>query len=123
MAEEADTTEAAGDRDQVYRAFHDSMQRRFLRTLVSDAVIAEHRLKPLGQHSEPLERLLHHFRVMPLAGRFAVKRDGASGTYSIVVLSGERGVPPLSVGDTHFATVEEAYHGIFMKRIEELMRT
>ena len=123
MDEQEDSAGNGEDRDLVYRAFHDSIQRRFLRTLVSDTVIEEHRRKPLGQHSEPLERLLNHFRTMPMAGKYAVRRDEAAGAYSIVALSGERGVAPTPVGDTRYATVEEAYHGIFLRRIEELMGT
>ncbi|MEZ5665986.1 MAG: hypothetical protein R3F55_00825 [Alphaproteobacteria bacterium] len=121
MAEPEDNAEPAEDRDLVYRAFHDSMQRRFLRTLVCDAVIEEHRRAPLGQHSEPLERLLNHFRCMPMAGKYAVRHDRDAGTYSIVALSGTRGVAPTPVGDTRYRSVEEAYHGIFLRRIDELM--
>lgn len=118
MAGEPDETE---DRDVVFRAHFDRMQRRFLVTLVSDEIIEEHRRKPQGQHSEPLERLLHYFRDQPLAGRLAVLRERETGSFRIVALSGVRGVAPRPVGEQRFATVEEAYHGIFMKRIEELM--
>lgn len=123
MAEQEDSAGEGEDRDLVYRAFHDSMQRRFLRTLVCDAVIEEHRRKPMGQHSEPLERLLHHFRTMPMAGKYAVRHDRAHGAFAIVALSGERGVPPRFVDDTRYPTVEEAYHAIFLKRVAELMGT
>lgn len=118
MAEELPDT---ADRDEVYRAFHGRMQERYLRTLVSDEVIEEHRARPLGQHSEPLERLLHYFREQPMAGKYAVLHERDSGSFRIVALSGVRGVAPAPVGEERFATAEAAYHGLFLRRIEELM--
>ena len=97
------------------------MQRAYLRTLVSDEVIEEHKRQPFGQHSEPLERLLNHFRVMPIKGKYAIKRDEASDNFHIVALSGERGVAPRIVNDTRYETVEAAYHGVFLRQVEELM--
>jgi branched-chain amino acid transport system permease protein len=117
------TDDAAGieDRNEVYRAFHARMQASYLRTLVSPEVIEEHRAKPLGQHSEPLERLLHYFREQPMAGKYAVLHERESGKFRIVALSGVRGVPPRPVGEERFATAEAAYHGLFLRRVEELM--
>ena len=117
----ADALPETEDRDQVYRAFHGRMQERYLRTLVGPEVIEEHRAKPLGQHSEPLERLLHYFREQPMAGKYAVLHERDSGSFRIVALSGVRGVAPTPVGEERFATAEAAYHGLFLKRIEELM--
>lgn len=117
----ADALPETEDRDEVYRAFHGRMQERYLRTLVSPEVIEEHRAKPLGQHSEPLERLLHYFREQPMAGKYAVLQERDSGSFRIVALSGVRGVAPAPVGEERFATAEAAYHGLFLKRIEELM--
>jgi branched-chain amino acid transport system permease protein len=117
----ADDTPEVEDKDLLFRDYFGRMQRSYLRTLVSPEVIEEHRQKPLGQHSEPLERLLHYFREQPLAGKYAVLRQRERGGYRIVALSGVRGVAPRPVGEEHFASVEAAYHGIFLKRIEELM--
>ena len=116
-------TEHVEDRDVVYRRYHDGKQEEFLRTLVCDDVIEEHRQKPLGQHSEPLERLLLHFRGMPMANKLAIKRDEATATFRLIAFSGERGVPPRLVDDTKYKTLEEAYHAIFLRRIEELMES
>ena len=43
------------DKDEVYRKRFDKMQREFLKTLICDEIIEEHKNKPLGQHSEALE--------------------------------------------------------------------
>lgn len=111
------------DRDVVYRQYFDAKQSEFLRMLVCDDVIEEHKRNPRGQHSEPLERLLHHFRRMPMKDKFAVKCDSATSRFSIVALSGVRGTPPRAVGVSDYATVEEAYHGIFLLQIKDLMGT
>ena len=123
MAEEEALSEARvdQDRDEIYRAFHGRMQASYLRTLVSPEVVEEHRLKPLGQHSEPLARLLHFFQERPVAGQYAVLHEREGGTFRIVALSGIRGVAPKPVGEERYATAEAAYHGLFLRRIGELM--
>ncbi len=113
--------EAMEDRDVIYRRYYDGKQEEFLRTLVSDDVIAEHRRSPLGQHSEPLERLLLYFRRMPMPDKLAIKRDADAASYRLIALSGERGVPPRFVEDTAYETLEDAYHGIFLRQVKELM--
>jgi len=117
----ADDLPEGTDRNEIYRRFHGRMQERYLRTLVSPEVIEEHRARPLGQHSEPLERLLHYFREQPMVGKYAILHERESGSFRIVALSGVRGVPPAPVGEDRFATAEAAYHGLFLKRVEGLM--
>ncbi len=111
------------DRDIVYRNFHDKMQKEFLKTLVCDEVIEEYKNNPLGQHSEPLARLLYFFSSAPQEGKYALKRDQQSGTFKIIVLSGKRGEPPRIVENAEYKTLKEAYHGIFLRRIEGLMQS
>lgn len=53
LPEEA--TETA-DKDSIYFRRFDKMQRDYLKTLISDELIREYEEKPLGQHSEALER-------------------------------------------------------------------
>lgn len=118
MSDERDEVQ---DRDVVYRRFFESKQREFLRSLVNDEVIEEHRRQPLGQHSEPLERLLIYFRRAPQKDKYTVWRDERQGCYRIVTLSGERGVAFNEVDDRQYNSVEEAYHAIFLRRIDDLM--
>ena len=114
-------SEEVVDQGELYRRHFDGKQREYLKTLVCDEIVAEHEAKPLGQHSEPLARLLHHFRHAPQAGKLAIKRELRSGTFRIVALSGERGVPPRPVDDEAHETIEDAYHALFLKRVEGLM--
>lgn len=111
------------DKDEVYRQYYDNMQRDYLKTLVCDEVIEEHKNNPLGQHSEALERLLHFFRSAPQKGKYAIQRDEQSNTFKIIALSGERGTPPRSVDNKGYETIEDAYHGVFLKRIHDLMES
>ncbi len=118
MTGESETLRDQGD---LYRLHFDDKQRQYLKTLVCDEVIAEHRAKPLGQHSEPLARLLHFFAHAPQAGKLAIRRDIRSGTFRIVALSGVRGVPPRPVGGEEYERVEDACHALFLMRVERLM--
>ena len=117
----SDHSEALADQGDLYRRHFDEKQREYLKTLVCDEIIAEHEAKPLGQHSEPLERLLHYFRHAPQAGKLVIKRELRSGTFRILSLSGVRGVPPSPVDDAAYERVEDAYHALFLKRVEGLM--
>jgi len=120
LPEEA--TETA-DKDELYRRRFDKMQRDYLKKLVCDEVIAEHKAKPLGQHSEALERLLLYFRRAPQEDKYALHRAGPQGPYKIVAFAGVRGTAPRIVEDKEYATVEEAYHGLFMRRVHDLMES
>ena len=118
-----DYAAAGDDRDEIYRQFFEGMQREYLRTLVCDEVIEEHRRQPLGQHSEPLERLLRYFRGAPQKNKYVIKRNDTSRTFKIAALSGERGTSLNTVGDSEYATLKEAYHEVFLRRLRDLQET
>lgn len=108
--------------DDYYREF-DRRIRRHLRTLVSDAVIEEHRNKPLGQHSDALDRLLNYFRRGGMAGKLGILREGEADAprYRIVRFSGARGVPSEIEADSTYASLDAAYHAVFLRRCAALM--
>ena len=108
------------DRDQTYLEYFNSKQCEYLKSLICEEIIEEHRKKPLGRHSEPLERLLLHFRRLPNEGKLVIHKIRESGTYRIAALSGVRGVPPSFIDDENYQTLEAAYHGVFMKQISNL---
>lgn len=120
LPEEATETH---DKDVLYHRRFDKMQRDYLKTLVCDEVIREHRAKPLGQHSEALERLLLYFRRVPQVDKYAIKRDESTNTFKIVAFSGVRGISPRLVEDKDYPTVEEAYHGVFLRRVYDLLES
>jgi branched-chain amino acid transport system permease protein len=120
LPEEA--TETA-NKDMIYFRRYDKMQRDYLKTLVSPQVIEEFKAKPVGQHSEPLERLLNYFQRQALPDKYAVMVVEQFKAYRIVALSGQRGVAPRLVEEKIYPTIDEAYRGIFLRRLQELMES
>lgn len=112
-----------GDRDNVYRQFYDKMQAKYLKTLVCDEVIEEYKNNPLGQHSEPLSRLLHYFSSAPQKNKIAIKHDSQSDKFNLIQLSGKRGMPPYEIQGESYNSLEEAYQAVFLKRLDILMQS
>ncbi len=111
------------DKDLLYFKRHDKMQRDYLKMLVTSEIVEEHRRQPLGQHSEALERLLLYFRRAKLEDKYALRSAGPRGPYKIIAFSGVRGVSPRLVDDREFRTLAEAYHGVFMRRVHDLLES
>lgn len=120
LPEEATETE---NKDQIFFRRFDKMQRDFLKRLVTPPVIEEHRAQPLGQHSEALERLLIYFRRQSQIDKYAIMVLEEFKAYRIVALSGHRGTAPRVVEDQTYATPNEAYHALFMRRVQDLMES
>ncbi|NGM45044.1 hypothetical protein G5B31_05780 [Rhodobacter sp. SGA-6-6] len=115
---EADTTSVA-DADLHVRANFDKITRSYLLSVLSDALIEEHRRKPEGHHSEPLTRLLNWCQTRPLHEQYAVLQE-AGGCYRVVRLSGKPRVPPARVGSESYASLREARHAVFLNHIKDL---
>ncbi|HWA43554.1 MAG TPA: branched-chain amino acid ABC transporter permease [Hypericibacter adhaerens] len=111
------------DKDLLFFRRFDKMQREFLKKLVTDQVIAEHRQNPLGQHSEALERLLTYFRRQPTVEKYAITVVEPFKSYRLVALSGVRGVAPRLVEDKIYHSPEEAHHGLFLRRVQDLLES
>ena len=111
------------DKDQVFFRRFDKMQRDFLKRLVTDAVVDEHRTRPLGQHSEALERLLIYFRRQGQVDKYAIMVLEEFKAYRIVALSGHRGTAPRVVEDRNYPTPDEAYHALFLRRVQDLLES
>lgn len=94
-----------------------------LRTWVTPEIIKEHALKPLGQHSDHLERILTYFRKQPLANKYVVYCEIPFAVYRIVALSGMPGVPPRLIDDKKYPSLDAAYHAVFLRRISDLKTT
>lgn len=120
LPEEATETE---DKDELYLRRFDKLTRDYLKTLVTDEVIEEHRRSPLGQHSEALERLLIYFRRQPQVDKYAITVIEPFKSYRIVALSGHRGVAPRVVEEKVYTSIHDAYHGVFMRRVQDLLES
>ena len=108
------------DVDLVYRGHFDAMTRRYLRPLITPALIEEHRLRSTGRHSEALGRVLAYLRRRPADQQYLLRREG-DGRYRIVAMPTARNARPSEVGGEAFDTLEAARHGVFLKKIEDLM--
>jgi branched-chain amino acid transport system permease protein len=93
-----------------------------IKALVTDDLIAEHERKPLGQHSDALERVLNYFRRAPQSGKYIGVCTKPWEEWRIGVLSGVRGVPPTILADERFVSEDELQHGIFLRRVRDLMQ-
>ena len=111
------------DKDELAFRRYDKNQRDFLKTLVTDEVIEEFKNKPLGQHSEALERLLTYFRRQPMVDKYAIKCVEPFKAYQVVALSGIAGVAPRTVEDKVYTSREDAYIGVFTRRIQDLLES
>jgi branched-chain amino acid transport system permease protein len=120
LPEEATETQ---DKDHIYFRRFDKLQRDYLKSLVSPRLIEEFKNRPVGQHSEALERLLNYFRRQPQNDKYAVMVVEQFKAYRIVALSGHRGVAPRLVEDKVYPSVAEALHGVFLRRIQDLLES
>jgi hypothetical protein len=106
---------------QVYERFDRELRDR-LKSLITDELIAEHEAKPLGPHSDELARVLNYFRRAPQQGKYLIVAVQAWSDYRIGVLPGVRGAPLEVLEEPSFPTEEEAMHGVFRKRVDDLLQ-
>ena len=112
------------DKQEIYYRRFDKRLRDRLKALITDELIEEHRSNPLGQHSDGLSRLLNYFRRGEMADKYAIMRqpDGFH-RYKIVAFSGERGAPPRLVDDKVYEDINQAYHAVFLLRVNDLLES
>jgi branched-chain amino acid transport system permease protein len=113
-------SEAPGDRELLVSARWQARMASNLRPLITDELIEEHRRKPLGQHSDALERVLNYFRRAPQAHKYIGVCTRPWAEWRIGVLSGVRGVPPTILEDESFTSEDALLHGIFLRRVRDL---
>jgi branched-chain amino acid transport system permease protein len=112
------------DKQAIYYRRFDKRLRDHLKTLVTPDLIEEHRKNPLGQHSDQLSRVLNFFRRGDVADKYAIIRQkGQFHAYKIVAFSGVRGAPPRLVDDRIYNDLNEAYHAVFLLRVNDLMES
>jgi len=122
MPEEA--TEIADKQLIAYRRFDKRLRDR-LKALITPGLIEEHRKAPLGPHSDALARVLNYFRRGEMPDKYAILQEGAPGawSYTVMALSGEPGKPPRVVDDRVYPTRDEAYHAVFLLRVNDLLES
>ena len=95
------------------------------------ALIDEHAANPIGipgkagnaaiQHSEDLARVLDKFRRQGMAGKYVRICVTPHTDYRIGTVSGIRG-KPVKIGSKSFPSEDACEHGIFVKRLNDLLR-
>ncbi|WP_136660459.1 branched-chain amino acid ABC transporter permease [Nitratireductor sp. XY-223] len=112
------------DKQEIYYRRFQKRLRDHLKTLITDELIEEHRKSPLGKHSDALNRVLNYFRRGEMADKYAIMRqpDGFH-RYKIIAFSGERGAPPRLVDDRIYEDINEAYHAVFLLRVNDLLES
>ena len=120
MSEEATEIQ---DKQHIYYRRFDKKWRDYLKTLITDEIIEEHRRQPLGQHSDALQRLLNYFRRGPLPDKYAILEVKTFKEYKVVALTGVRGMPPRVVDDKVYKSLDEAYHAVFLRRVNDLLES
>jgi hypothetical protein len=93
-----------------------------IKPLVTKQIIEEHKRKPIGIHSDALERVLIYLRRHRLktAGKYIIVCTKPHQEWRMATLSGVRGVPPKIDEQSRFTSREEAEHGVFLKRLADL---
>ena len=84
----------------------------------------EHRAAPLGKHSDNLARVLNFFRRGEMADKYVIMRlKEGEENYRIMAVSGVRGQPPRVVDDRTYDNLNEAYHAVFLLRVNDLLES
>jgi branched-chain amino acid transport system permease protein len=93
--------------------------REDLLALISEDLIDEHRLKPLGRHSDPLERILNFIHRAP---SFALYSRTPCREYQIVHLPVVPGERPQTINDIIYSDENEALHAVFLEHLSALKK-
>ena len=109
----------------IYSRRFNSRLRNYLKTLINDEVIAEHKANPVGKHSYELTRLLNYFRKAEVPDKYAVAQIGPlkDSQYKIFAFTGDPEKPPRVVDERVYSSKNEAYHAIFLLRVNDLLES
>jgi len=121
MPEEA--SEVHDKQSLYYRRFNKRLRER-LKPLITPELITEHQRDPLGHHSDALARVLNYFRRGDQADKYIIHRMTPEvERFRIMALSGAVGMPPRVVDDREYTDISEAYHAVFLLRVNDLLES
>ena len=100
----------------VFTRFDEEL-RAHVKSLLTDELIEEHRRKPLGQHSDALERVLNYFRRPP---HFALYSRSACREYQVIALPVTSGSAPEPIDEPVYYDKTEALHAVFLRHVDML---
>lgn len=121
MPEEA--TEVHDKQELYYRRFNKRLRER-LKPMITPDLIEEHKRDPLGHHSDALARVLNYFRRGEMADKYIIHRmNPGEEKFRVMAVSGIRGMPPRVVDDREYTEINEAYHAVFLLRVNDLLES
>jgi hypothetical protein len=92
----------------------------YARPRVTEAIIDEHRERPIGKHSDELERVLAylHRRELETAGGYILVCTRPDEEWRIATLGDDLSVPPRHLSGS-FPDLYEAEHALLLKRLAD----
>lgn len=106
--------------DQVNTWFH-ARKRSELKKLVTAEVIREHKVSPLRQHSDSLQRLLNYLGQFPIDGKLIVEYGGAEGEWYTSRARVSDCRVELTRNEKRYPTEAEAIHAVFLQRLADVL--
>ena len=122
--------------NESHRTVDDFITQKYIMPLLRDEatrnrLIAEHRANPIGapahngrpaiEHSPDLIRVIDKLRRAPMKGKYVSVVIENFADYRIGIVSGVRG-EPIKMLDGSFSSQDACEHGIFLKRIGDLLQ-
>ena len=122
--------------NESHRTVDDFITQKYVMPLLRDEasrnrLIAEHRANPIGaapsngrpaiEHSPDLIRVIDKLRRAPMKGKYVSVVIENFADYRIGIVSGVRG-EPVKLLDGSFSSQDACEHGIFLKRIGDLLQ-
>lgn len=110
-----------GERTAVAESLAESIiLERQIRPLVTPEIIREHRERPIGHHSDELERVLLHLRAhhLTMKNKYILVCTVPHEEWRIAELTGRRNEPPVLL-DEAFNDRDAAEHGVFLRRLRD----
>ncbi|MSR13645.1 MAG: hypothetical protein EXR86_03595 [Gammaproteobacteria bacterium] len=92
--------------------------REHIKTLITPALIEEHRLKPLGQGSDDLERVKNFLSRPPSYGLYA---RVPMREWQLIRLPIKASQAPKPIDSVIYRDEATAYHAAFLKHLDDLM--
>ena len=105
---------------QVFLQVETRLFETYVAPLITPEIVDEHRRKPIGHHSDALERVLIHLRKghLEMAGKYILVCTKPHEEWRIAEITGTPHEPPVLTDDS-YSDRHEAEHGLFLKRLED----
>jgi hypothetical protein len=123
MHDDLDNCEVGPARDAPAYERFDRRWREQLLSLPLEDLIAEHRRRPFGPHSDGLARLLSYFRGAEVAGKYVIFGLEGNAGWVLGRIRRPRAQGTLELDTTTvYRSVEDAEHAVVVARVEALRR-